>query len=77
MTHDLEEEEEVLDKTDHIMLNVLGISSTVKKGWQHIYSTFGGLVLFSLATERLIERLNLLLKHYNTGSFSVRNWMDQ
>ena len=31
-TNNLEEAEEVLDKTDHRMLNVLGIASTVKKG---------------------------------------------
>ena len=32
MTNDLEETEEVLDKKDHRMLNVLGLASTVKKG---------------------------------------------
>ena len=31
-TNNSEEAEEVLDKTDHRMLNVLGIASTVKKG---------------------------------------------
>ena len=68
MTNDLEEAEEGLNKTAHRMLEVLGIASTVKKGWRRIRSTFGGFGLFSYATEQLIERLNLLLQHYNTGS---------
>ena len=68
MTNDLEEAEEVLDKTDYQLLNVLGIASTVKKGWQRIHSTFGRFGLFRFATKQLIERLNLLLQHYNTRS---------
>ena len=56
MTNDLEEAEEVLNKSDYNMLNVLGIASTVKKGWRHIHSTFGGFGLFSFATEQLIEK---------------------
>ena len=67
-TNDLEEAEEVLDKSDYQMLKVLGIASTVKKGWRLIHPTFGGFGLFSFATEQLIERLNLLLQHYKTGS---------
>merc|ERR1712086_1075303 len=50
------------------MLNIRGIASTVKKGWRHIHSIFGRFGLFGLATKQLIERLNLLLQHYNTGS---------
>ena len=68
MTNDLEEAEEVLDKKDYQLLNMLGIASTVKKGWPRIHSTVGGFGLFSLATEQLIERLNLLLQQYNIGS---------
>ena len=68
MTNDFAEAEEVLDKTDYQLLNVLGIASTVKKGWQRIHSTFGRFGLFRFATKQLIERLNLLLQHYNTGS---------
>ena len=68
MTNDLKEAENVLDKTDHRMLNILGIASTAKKGWRRIHPTFGGFGLFSFATEQLIERLNLLLQHYSTGS---------
>jgi hypothetical protein len=68
MTNDLEEAEEFLDKTDHRMLNVLGIARAVKKGWRRIHSTFVGFGLFTFVTEQLIERLNLLLQHYNTGS---------
>ena len=33
MINNLEEVEEVLDKSDYRMLNVLGIANTVKKGW--------------------------------------------
>ena len=60
ITNDLEEAEKFLDKTDHRMLNVLEIASTVKKRWQRIHLTFGGFGLFSFATGQLIERLNLL-----------------
>ena len=67
-TTDLKEDEEVLNKTDHKMLNILGIANTVKKEWQRIHSSFGGFGLFSFTTKQLTERLNLLLQHYNTGS---------
>ena len=49
--NDLEEAEKVLDKIDHRILNILGIASRVKKGWQRIHSTFGGFVLFNFATK--------------------------
>ena len=58
----------MIEKTDYRMLNILGIASTVKKGWRRIHSIFGGFGLFSFANEQLVERLNLLLQHYNTGT---------
>ena len=60
-TNNLKEAEKVLNKTVHRMLNILGIESTVKKGWQHIHSTLGEFGLFSFATKQLIKILNLLM----------------
>ena len=68
MRNDLEEAQKVLIKTDHILLDVLGIASTVKKGWWRIKLTFSGFGRFSFATKQLIEKLYLLLQNYNTGS---------
>jgi hypothetical protein len=61
MTHDLKEAEESPGKTGYRMLNILGVTSTLKKEWRRIHSSFGGFEIFSFATEQLIERLNLLL----------------
>ena len=61
MTNDVEEAEKALGKTDYLMLNILGIASTVKKGRQQIHTTFGRFSLLTLPTKQLIERLNLLL----------------
>ena len=44
------------------------IARIVKKGWRKLHTTFGGFGFRNLATEQLIERLNLLLQHYNTRS---------
>ena len=68
MTNDMEEAEELLDEFDYGLLNILGIARTVKKGWRKLHSTFGGFGIMNLATEQLIERLNLLLQHYNTAT---------
>ena len=68
MTNDMEEAEELLDDHDFDLLNILGIDRTVKKGWRKLHTTFGGFGFRNLATEQLIERLNLLLQHYNTCS---------
>ena len=53
--------------TDHdfSLLNILSVARTVKKGWRKLYTTFGGFEFRNFATEQLIERLNLLLQHYN------------
>ena len=64
MTNDIEEIDELLDKQDHETMNCLGIASSILKGWRKLHSTFGGVGLFNLVTEQLIERLNLLQQHY-------------
>ena len=67
-TNDMEEAEELLNEFDCGLLNILGIARTVKVGWRKLHSTFGGFKIMNLATEQLIERLNLLLQHYNTAT---------
>ena len=68
MTNDIEEADSLLDKMDHKMMNILGVASTIKKGWRRLHSVFGGIGLYNFVTEQLVERLNLLLQHYCTGS---------
>ena len=68
MTNGMKEAEELLDDHDYNLLNILGIARTVKKGWRKLHTTFGGFGFRNLTTEQLIERLNLLLQHYNTCS---------
>ena len=63
----MEETEELLDEHDYnLLLNILGITKTVKKGWRKLHTPFGGFGFRNLATEQLIERLNMLLQHCNT-----------
>ena len=62
----MEEAEELLDDHDFSLLNILGIARTAKKGWRKLHTTLGGFVFRNLATEQLIERLNLLLQYYKT-----------
>ena len=68
MTNDIEDVDNLLDKQDYETMNSLGFASTIKRRWRKLHSTFGGVGLYSFCTEQLIERLNLLLQHYNTGS---------
>ena len=68
MTNDIEEAEDLTQKEDWTMLNILGVARTVTKGLRRLQSTFGGFGLFSLATEQLIGRVNLLMQHYHTPS---------
>ena len=63
MTNDVEKAEKLPDEHDYSLLNILGIARTVKKGWRKLHTTFGGFEFRNLATEQLIERLNLLLQH--------------
>ena len=64
MTNDVEEAEDALRKTDYLRLNMLGIASTVRKGWCRIHTTLGSFFLLTLPT----KRLNLLLQHYHTSA---------
>ena len=66
MTKDMEEVEELLGEHDYSLLNILVIARMVKKGRRKLHTTFGGFGFRNLATEQLIERLNILLQHYNT-----------
>ena len=66
MANDMEEAKEFMDEHDYSLLNILGIARIVKKGWRKLHTTFGGFGFRNLATEQLVERLNLLLQHYNT-----------
>ena len=63
MTNDIEDVDTLLDKTDHKMMNILGVASTIMKGWRKLHSTFGGIGLYNFVTKQLIERLYLLLQH--------------
>ena len=67
MTNGVEEAERLQDDHDYNLLNILCIARTVKKGWRKMHTRFGGFGFRNLATEQLIERLNLLLQHYNMG----------
>ena len=68
MTNNVEDSKNLLDKWDCETLNVLVFSSTIKKGWRKPLPNFGGVRIFDFNTEHLIERLNLLLQHYRSGS---------
>ena len=63
MTNDIEEAEELLHKEDWRMLNILGVVRGATKGLRRLHTTFGGVGLFSLATEQLIRRVNILMQH--------------
>jgi hypothetical protein len=64
MTNDLEAAEQLLENTDWKTLNILGVLRNITKGLQRLNATFGG---FSLSTEQLICRVNMLLQHYHVS----------
>ena len=68
MTNDLKEVKEFLCEYDFSLLNFFGVAGIVKVGWRRIHSTFGGFGIFNFATKQLIERLDLLLRHYNMST---------
>jgi hypothetical protein len=68
MTNDIEEAESALQESDYKMLNILGVACTVTKGLRKLHTTFGGFGLFSLPTEQLICRINMLLQHYHMST---------
>ena len=76
MTNNMEEAEELVDEHGYNLPNILGITRTVKKGWKKLHTTFGGFGFRNLATEQLIEILNLLLQHYSafTPIRDMRPW---
>ena len=77
-TNDPKRSEKVIEKTDHRMLNILGIASTVKKGWWRMRLTFGRFVIVSFDTKQLIEK-NLSCWFGTTAQVRLwaRNWMYQ
>jgi hypothetical protein len=68
MTNDIEEAENLLNKEDYRMLNLLRVVQTVTRGLRKLHTTFAGFGLYSLATEQLINRVNILFQHYHTLS---------
>jgi hypothetical protein len=68
MTNDLEAADELLHAKDNKLLNVLGVLRNVTKGLWQIHTTFGGFGMFSLPTEQLISRVNMLMQHYHAST---------
>jgi hypothetical protein len=46
----------------------LGINRNVKREWQTIHRTFGGISLFSFPVEQTIGMINMLVQHYGAGT---------
>ncbi len=65
MTNNMEVAEELINKTNHRMLNILGIFRNVSTGLRKLHTTFGGFGLFSLPTKQLISQVNMLFQHYH------------
>ncbi len=68
MTNDMEVADKLLNKTNYKMLNILGIFRNVSTGLRKLHTTFGGFGLFSLPTEQLISRVNMLFQHYHVST---------
>jgi hypothetical protein len=69
MTNDIEAAENLLNKEDYQMLNLLGVVWTVTCSLRKIHTTtFGGFSLYSLAMEQLINWINTLFQHYHIPS---------
>jgi hypothetical protein len=68
MTNEMEVADKLLNKTDYKMLNILGIFRNVSTVLQKLQTTFGGFGLFSLPTEQLISRVNMLFQHYHVST---------
>jgi hypothetical protein len=45
-------------------LSFFGVNRNIRSGWRYLPTAFGGCGLFSLSTECVIARLNLLLQHW-------------
>jgi hypothetical protein len=68
MTNDLEAADNLLNKEDYRMLNVLGVVRTVPTGLRRLHTSFGGFGLFNLPVEQMICRVNMLMQHYHTST---------
>jgi hypothetical protein len=62
------EAENLLNKEDYCMLNLLGVVQTVIRGLRKIHTTFCRFGLYSIAMEQIINRINTLFQHYHTPS---------
>ncbi len=67
MTNNIEIADKLLNKTNYMMLNILGIFRNVSTGLQKPHTTFGRFSLFSLPTKQLISRDNMLFQHYHVS----------
>jgi hypothetical protein len=72
MTIKMEVADKLLNKTDYKMLNILGIFHNISTGLQKYHTTFGGFRLFSLPTEQLISRINMLFQHHVSTNLSKK-----
>jgi hypothetical protein len=68
MKNDITPAAKLLDNVDYKTLNVLGILHNITKGLRKIHATFGGFGLHDLATEQLINRVNMLFQHYHMST---------
>ncbi len=64
----MEVADKLLNKTNYKTLNILGIFRNVSTGLRKLHTTFGGFGLFSLPTEQLISRVNMLFQHYHLST---------
>jgi hypothetical protein len=68
MTNKMEVADKLLNKADYKMLNILGNFCNVLTGLQKLHTTFCRSRMFSLPTEQLISRVNMLFQHYHVST---------
>jgi hypothetical protein len=68
MTNEIKPAATLLDEVNYKTLNVLSILRNVTKGLRKIHTTFGGFRLFNLATEKLINRVNMFFQNYHIST---------
>ncbi len=68
MTNKMEVADKLLNETDYKMLNILGIFCNISTRLQKLHTTFGRFGLFSLPTEQLIGRVNMLFQNYHVST---------
>jgi hypothetical protein len=64
----MEAANKLLDETDYKMFTILGIFRNISTGLWKLHTTFGRFGLFSLPTEQIISRVNMLLPHYTVST---------